>query len=129
MCASRRCTHLCIYNVYVYTHTGFTHTHTNTGFPPPTGFTHVHTFPQWLSSKEFACSVGEVGLIPDREYPPEKDMVTYSSILAWKIPSTEEPGGLQSIGCKESNTTEQLGMHTHIYIHTYVYVCTRRIMC
>ena len=32
----------------------------------------------------------------------------HSSILAWKIPRTEEPGGLQSIGRKESDTTERL---------------------
>ena len=30
--------------------------------------------------------------------PLEKEMVTHSSILAWKIPGTEEPGGLQSAG-------------------------------
>ena len=30
--------------------------------------------------------------------PPEKGMATYSSILAWEIPGTEEPGGLQSMG-------------------------------
>ena len=30
--------------------------------------------------------------------PPEEGMATHSSILAWKIPWTEEPGGLQSIG-------------------------------
>ena len=30
----------------------------------------------------------------------EKGMATYSSILAWRIPSTEEPGGLQSIGSR-----------------------------
>ena len=30
--------------------------------------------------------------------PLEKEMVTHSSILAWKIPRTEEPGGLQSMG-------------------------------
>ena len=36
-------------------------------------------------------------------------MATYSSILAWRIPWTEEPGGLQSIeGRKELDTTEQL---------------------
>ena len=35
-------------------------------------------------------------------------MVTQSSILAWRIPWTEEPGRLQSIGCKESDTTERL---------------------
>ena len=33
-----------------------------------------------------------------REDPLEEDMVTHSSILAWRIPWTEEPGGLQSIG-------------------------------
>ena len=37
----------------------------------------------------------------------EKEMANRSSILAWKIPWTEEPGGLQSMGCKESNTTER----------------------
>ena len=38
----------------------------------------------------------------------EKEMVTHSSILAWKIPWMEEPGGLQSMGHKESDTTEQV---------------------
>ena len=33
-----------------------------------------------------------------REDPLEKEMATHSSILAWEIPWTEEPGGLQSIG-------------------------------
>ena len=33
-----------------------------------------------------------------REEPPEKGMATHSSILAWRTPWTEEPGGLQSIG-------------------------------
>ena len=40
------------------------------------------------------------------EYPLEENMATHSSILAWRIPWTEEPGGLQSIGGKESDTTE-----------------------
>ena len=35
-------------------------------------------------------------------------MATHSSILAWRIPWTEEPGGLQSTGRKESDTTERL---------------------
>ena len=34
----------------------------------------------------------------DQEDPLEKEMATCSSILAWKIPGTEEPGGLQSMG-------------------------------
>ena len=35
----------------------------------------------------------------------EKKMATYSSILAWEIPWTEEPGGLQPMAHKESDTT------------------------
>ena len=36
----------------------------------------------------------------------EEGIVTHSSILAWRIPWVEEPGGLQSMGHKESDTTE-----------------------
>ena len=39
--------------------------------------------------------------------PLEKEMATHSSILAWRIPWTEEPGGLQ-LDCKESDLTKQL---------------------
>ena len=39
------------------------------------------------------------------EDPLEKEMATYSSILAWKIPWTEQPGMLQSMGLQESDTT------------------------
>ena len=39
-----------------------------------------------------------------QENPLEKDMATHSSILAWKIPWTEEPGGLQSTGLQKSRT-------------------------
>ena len=41
----------------------------------------------------------------DWEDPPETGMTAHSSILAWEIPWTEEPGRLQSIDCKESDTT------------------------
>ena len=44
--------------------------------------------------------------------PLEKEMATLSSILAWRIPWTEEPGGLQSMRLQESDTTEGL-THTH----------------
>ena len=40
------------------------------------------------------------------EDPLEEEMVTHSSILAWETPWTEEPGGLQSTGRKESDTIE-----------------------
>ena len=39
------------------------------------------------------------------EGPLEKGMATHSSVLAWRIPWTEEPGSLQSTGSKESDTT------------------------
>ena len=42
-----------------------------------------------------------------QEDPLGKEMGIHSSILAWRIPWTEEPGGLQR-GCKESDTTELL---------------------
>jgi len=45
--------------------------------------------------------------------PLEKEMATHSSILAWRIPWTEEPGRLQSMGSQESDMTEQLNHHHH----------------
>ena len=41
----------------------------------------------------------------------EKEMATHSSILAWEIPWTEEPGGLQSVGLQKTHTG--LNMHRH----------------
>ena len=41
------------------------------------------------------------------EDPLEKDIAIHSSTIAWKIPRTEEPGSLQSMGRKESDTNEQ----------------------
>ena len=40
-----------------------------------------------------------------QEDPLQKEMATPSSILAWRIPWTEEPGGLQCMGSQESDTT------------------------
>ena len=44
-----------------------------------------------------AGETGDVGLIPGLEDPLTKEMASHSSILAWRILLTEEPGGLQSI--------------------------------
>ena len=49
----------------------------------------------------------DVGSIPDREDPLEEGMAIHSSIFAWEISCTEEPGGQQSMGLRESDTTEQ----------------------
>ena len=51
-----------------------------------------------------------------REDPLEKEMVTHSGILAWRIPWTEELGGLQSTGHKESDTTERLHFTNFAYL-------------
>ena len=48
--------------------------------------------------KESACNAGDVVLSLGWEDPLEKEMATYSSTLAWRIPWMEEPGGLQSMG-------------------------------
>ena len=40
-----------------------------------------------------------------QEDPLEEEMVTHSSIFAWEIPWTEEPGGLQFVGLQKSDTT------------------------
>ena len=42
-----------------------------------------------------------------QQYLLEKQMTTHSSILAWRIPWTQEPGGLSPIGSKRSDMTEQ----------------------
>ena len=46
------------------------------------------------------------------EDPLEEEMATHSSILAWRIPWTEEPGGLQSMG-SQSDTTQRPSTSTH----------------
>jgi len=51
-------------------------------------------FPGGSDGKEFTCNAGDLGW----EDPLEKEMATYSSILAWRISWTEEPGRLQSMG-------------------------------
>ena len=61
-------------------------------------------FPGGSDSKESACSAEDLGLIPGLGRYPEKGMATHSSILTWRIPRTEEPGGLQSTGVTKSQT-------------------------
>jgi len=55
-------------------------------------------FPGDSDDKESACNTGDLGLITGLGRSPEKGMATHSSILAWRIPWTEESGGLQSTG-------------------------------
>ena len=52
--------------------------------------------------------VGSLG----QKDPLEKVMATHSSILAWEIPGTEEPGGVQSMGLQSQT---RLSMHTQAW--------------
>ena len=72
------------------------------------------SFPGDSTVKNLSANAEHLGLtqareIPDQEDPLEEKMAIHSSILAWEIPWTEEPGGLYSPwGCKESDRTERL---------------------
>ena len=54
--------------------------------------------------KKYTCNAGDLSLIPAWEEPLEKGMATHFSILAWRIPWTEEPGDYSPWGCKELDT-------------------------
>ena len=56
--------------------------------------------------------------------PLEKGMATYSSILAWEIPWPEDPGGLQSMGRKELDMTQQLTLSlcSHFIISVLLFI-------
>ena len=62
--------------------------------------------------KESACNAGDLGSIPGLGRSLGKGMATHSSILAWRISWTEEPGRLQSMGSQRVDAIEQL-MHTY----------------
>ena len=57
------------------------------------------------------------GSISGLGVPLEKSVATHSSVLAWRIPWTEERGGLQSMGSKEWDTTEQLTLSNTLSEH------------
>ena len=59
-----------------------------------------------------AGDVGDTGSVPGSGRSLEKEMETRCSVLAWRIPWTEEPGGYSLWGLKESGATERA--HTHL---------------
>ena len=70
-----------------------------------------------------AGNARDVGLIPDGEDPLEKEMATYSSILAWESPWTDEPGRLLSMGLQRvghNSVTERA--HTHTHTHNFLVI-------
>ena len=67
--------------------------------------------PRWLSDEEFACRCRSLGFTPlVKEDPLEKEMATHSSILAWKIPLTEEGVSYSPWVTKDLMTKEQQGL-------------------
>ena len=59
-------------------------------------------FPDGADDKESVCNEGDTGLIPGSVNLLEKEMATHFSMLASRIPWTEEPGGLQKIGSQRT---------------------------
>jgi len=51
----------------------------------------------------------------------EEGMATHSRILAWRIPCTEEPGGLQSMGSQRLRQDWAINALTFLFFHMYVY--------
>ena len=72
-------------------------------------YSHSQAFQAAIVVKNLPVSAGEIrdtGSIPGLERSLEKEMATHSSLLAWRIPWSEKPRRLQSIGSEESNMTE-----------------------
>ena len=67
--------------------------------------------PWWLSGKESARNAEDSSSIPGSRRSPEKEMATHSSILAWQIPRTEEPDGIQSKGSRTKSRTQLSDQH------------------
>ena len=57
--------------------------------------------PGGSGGRESACNGDPGSIFLGQEDPMEKEMATHSSILTWRIPWTEKPGGLQSMGSQK----------------------------
>ena len=68
----------------------------------------------WKSPAK-AGDAGDTGSIPGSGEPLELEMATHSSILAWKIPWTEEPGGLQSMGSQRVRHNSETNTLTFLF--------------
>ena len=75
-------------------------------------------FPGDSHGKESACNVGDVGWSLEWKDSLEKELATLSSVLAWRIPGSEEPGRLQSLGSQRVGRDQETKTHTHTYTHT-----------
>ena len=101
---------------------------------------HCHLYrgpPSWLRGKEPTCQCKGLGLgFLVWEDALEKEMTTHCSILAWRIPWPEEPGGLQSMCCKEldwahvlKNRTKPLGKLLKPWASYSIFLCLTFLIC
>ena len=84
-------------------------------------------FPGSSEGKESACSARNPALITGSGTSLEKGMATHSSILAWRIPGTEETGRLQSIKSQRVRHDQMTNTFTflfniYIYTHTHTHL-------
>ena len=77
------------------------------------GFHENMGFPVGSAGKESACNAGDLSLIPGLGTSLEEEMATHSSILAWRITWTEEPGELQAMGSWRVRHDWEINTHTH----------------
>ena len=78
-------------------------------------------FPCGSVVKSLPTNAGDAGSIPGSGRSLEKEMATHSSVLAWRIPWTEESGGLQSMGSQRDMT--ELATLTPRCTHMHLYIC------
>ena len=76
----------------------------------------------------YAGDARDVGLIPGSGRSLEEEMATHSSVLAWRIPWAEEPGGLQSMGSQKvrhswehTHSSQSIFGSTHTHTHTHTH--------
>ena len=93
-------------------------TESNTTQPLNTSNVCTWAFPGGLVVKNVAANTGDTGFIPESEDPLRRWEPTLV-VLPEKSHGQRYPVGYSPWNCKESNTTEQLSMHAHMYVYTH----------
>ena len=87
-------------------------------------YRNVQGFPGSSDGKESACNSGHPGSISGSGRSPRDGNGTHSSILAWRIPGTEEHGGLESMGSQRVRRECVTNTFTYFLSHPSVYCIT-----
>ena len=89
--------------------------------PPECKSRSYYFFLRHTVGKESDCNTGDPSSIPGWRWSLEKGMATHSSIPAWRIPWTEEPGQLQSTESQRVRHNRATNTHTHTHTHTHIW--------